>query len=59
MGFLAMFTGLAAGITIYANLKELFGGGTAALGVAAVFGVRRLAKGSGPMGGYPRTLQQS
>jgi MFS transporter, OFA family, oxalate/formate antiporter len=34
--YLAMFTGLAAGFTVNANLKELFGGGSAALGVAAV-----------------------
>jgi OFA family oxalate/formate antiporter-like MFS transporter len=34
--YLAMFTGLAAGFTVNANLKELFTGGSAALGVTAV-----------------------
>lgn len=34
--YLAMFTGLAAGFTVNANLKELFPGGSAATGVAAV-----------------------
>lgn len=34
--YLAMFTGLAAGFTVNANLKELFPGGSTASGVAAV-----------------------
>jgi OFA family oxalate/formate antiporter-like MFS transporter len=34
--YLAMFTGLAAGFTVNANLKELFPEGSAALGVTAV-----------------------
>jgi MFS transporter, OFA family, oxalate/formate antiporter len=34
--YLAMFTGLAAGFTVNANLKELFPGGSTATGVAAV-----------------------
>lgn len=34
--YLAMFTGLAAGFTVNANIKELFPGGSAATGVAAV-----------------------
>jgi MFS transporter, OFA family, oxalate/formate antiporter len=34
--YAAMFTGLAAGFTVNANLKELFTGGGAVIGVAAV-----------------------
>lgn len=44
--YLAMFTGLAAGFAVNANLKELYNGGTVQAGVAAV-GLFALANAAG------------